>query len=133
VDTLQVIALIVIALIVLAVVIAFRKKITLTLQAWGLNLNLEAENEPAQPQAIEQGSVKPDIGVEASAGELPAPATGPAGVRVRDAESSHGGLLIEEGLSATGPGVDVEQVKVKDDIVIGKGQSGPDPKEPPPA
>jgi hypothetical protein len=41
-------------------------------------------------------------------------------------------LLIEEGRSETGPGIDVEGVEVKDDIVIGKGESGA-PKADPPA
>jgi hypothetical protein len=116
-DTLQVIALIVVALIVLAVIMAFRKRIVLTLKAWGLDLNLEAENESPAAQTP----------------PLAAAASGQAGVRVHETESTGGGLLIEEGRSETGPGIDVQGVKVKDDLIIGKGQSGTSPKADPPA
>lgn len=106
-DTLQVIALIVVALVIVAVIIAFRGKLALALQFLGLKLDVQAENEPAPPAA------------------------GPAGVSVRKTESSEGGLLIEEGRSVTGTGIEVEEVKVKKDLIIGKGESGP--KAPPPA
>jgi hypothetical protein len=108
-SNLQVIALIIVALVILAVIIAYRKKLVLMLRFFGINLSVEAENEPQQRAA--------------------AP---PAGVRLKDAKASEGGLLIEEGRSETGTGIDVEGVEVKDDIVIGKGGSGT-PKTDPPA
>ncbi|MBN1992560.1 MAG: hypothetical protein JW953_07620 [Anaerolineae bacterium] len=110
-DTLQVIALIIIALVILAVIIAFRQRLGLSLKFLGLDVQVEAENEGRPPQAQTQ----------------PPP---PAGVRVKDAKATAGGLLIEEGQSAQGTGIDVEGVEVKDDIVIGKGQSG-SPKDRP--
>jgi len=110
-DTTQLIALIIVALIVLAVIIAFRKRIALTLKAWGIDLTLEGENEDAP--------------------SMTSPA--PAGVEIEDVESTDGGLLIEEGISTSGPGIAARKVKTKDDIIIGKGRSGDSPKAPPPA
>jgi hypothetical protein len=106
-DTLQVVALIVVALVIVAVIIAYRHKLALVLQIFGFKLDVQAENEATQAPVA------------------------PAGVSVTEAESTAGGLLVEEGRSETGPGVEVKQVKVKDDIIIGKGESG-SPKANPP-
>ncbi|HEY86209.1 MAG TPA: hypothetical protein G4N96_13980 [Chloroflexi bacterium] len=72
-DTPQLIALIVVALVILAVIIVFRRRIALTLKAWGIDLTLEGENEgKSQPAAL----------------------TPPAGVEVEDIEVTDGGLLV---------------------------------------
>lgn len=107
-DTLQLIALIVVALVILAVIIAFRHKLVLALKFLGIDLKVEAANE-ARPETSPPS----------------------AGVRVTDVRSTSGGLLVEEGRSESGPGIEVERVQTKDDIVIGKGESGP--KADPPA
>ncbi len=114
-NTTQLIALTIAALIILALIIAFRKRIAVTLKAWGINLSLEGENETKNTAA------PPDT---------PPDTPPPAGVSVKDAKSTEGGLLIEEGSSATGTGVQVEGVEVKDDIIIGKGKSGADDNAP---
>lgn len=111
-DTLTVIALIVVALIILAIVIRFRQRLILGLRFFGIGLNVEAEDRTQ-----------------------PGPPATPAGVRVEDAESSEGGLLIEEGRTQDpgGTGVEVKRTKTKDDIIIGKGESGDPKKAEPPA
>ena len=114
-DTLQLLALIIVALIILAVIIAFRRRIMLLLEGWGLKLTVEAENAEAPPQPVEKRD-------DSSA----------AGVSLTDVESTGGGLLVEAGRSETGgPGIEARQVKTKDDIVIGTGESLP-PKDQPP-
>jgi hypothetical protein len=96
-NNLQVITLIVIALVILAVIIAYRKKLVVILEFFGIKLNIEAENEPRQA-------------VDSPAADPPAADSSPAGVRLKKAKASEGGLLIEEGRSETGPGIDVEGV-----------------------
>jgi len=115
-ETLQVIALIIVALVILAVVIAFRKRITLTLKSWGLDLSLEAENETSKADTPAQ------------------PAATPAGVRARQLKSKRG-ILIEEGAAHDpgGVGIDASELEAGDDIIIGRGESGAPPKAPPPA
>jgi hypothetical protein len=118
-DNLQVIALIVIALLILAVIIAYRKRLAVLLEFFGIKLNIEAENEPRQE-------------VASSAAAPLAPDSSPAGVRLKKAKTT-GGVLIEEGRSQTGSGIDVEDVEAgKEGITIGKGESGA-PKNNPPA
>lgn len=115
-DILQLIALIVVALIVLAVIIAYRGKLKVALKFLGLDLDVEAENEPAPTQKTEEP-----------------PAAPPAGVRARNLKSEKG-ILIEEGTAhdSAGTGIDAEGLEAGDDILIGKGESG-DPKVGPPA
>lgn len=117
-DTLSVIALIIIALVILAVIIAFRKKISLTLKGLGFDVGVEAENYKPEPTQVKSPP--------------PAPPQ-PTGVRVRDLESRKGGISIEEGRThdPTGIGIDAENLKAEDDILIGPGESG-DPKANPP-
>jgi hypothetical protein len=118
-DNLQVIALIVVALVILAVIIAYRKKLAVILEFFGVKLNIEAENEPRQE-------------VDSSAAGPLAADSSPAGVRLKKAKTT-GGVLIEEGRSQTGSGIDVEDVEAGDEgIIIGKGESG-SPKVDPPA
>jgi hypothetical protein len=115
-DTLQLLALIIVALIILAVIIAFRRRIMLLLEGWGLKLTVEAENAETPPRPAEKS-----------------PATPAAGVSLTDVESTGGGLLVEEGRSETGgPGIEADRVKTKKDIIIGTGESLP-PKDQPPA
>ena len=119
-DTLSVIALIVIALVILAVIIAFRKKISLTLKAWGIDLGLAAENY--QP---DQAKVKP----------TPlAPPPPPAGMRLENIESTAGGVYAEGGHAhdPSGVGLEAKNIKAPGDVIFGQGESG-DPKAPPPA
>ena len=113
-DTLSVIALIVVALVILAVIIAFRKKISLTLKAWGIDLGLEAENPVPRP--LTQPTIPP-----------------PAGVRVEKLESVTGDIVIEEGIAhnPSGTGIEAKDLKAQKDLLIGKGESG-DPKAGPP-
>jgi hypothetical protein len=54
------------------------------------------------------------------------PAAPPApGVRIKGAESTHGGLLAQD---QTGRGADVENVKTRDDILVSSTAPKQDPK-----
>ena len=121
-DTLSVIALIIIALIILALIFAFRKKISLTLKGWGIDLGVEAENHKP-----EQNQVKPTPPAP------PAPVQ-PAGMCLENIESTEGGVYAEGGHAhdPTGVGLEAKNVKAKDDLIFGRSESG-DPKANPPA
>jgi len=117
VDTLQLIALIIVALIILAVIIAYRRKLKVALKFLGLDLDVEAENEPAPTQQTEEP-----------------PAAPPAGVDIEGAKSSGGGIYVGSGRTAdpAGTGVRITDADVAGDIMVDEGESG-DPKADPPA
>jgi hypothetical protein len=123
-DTLSVITLIVIALVILAVIIAFRKRISLTLKGLGFDLGVEAENYKPESTPAKPAQPAPP----------PAAPAQPAGVRAEGLEAAED-IYIEEGRTAdsTGVGIEAKELKAKKgSILIGKGESG-DPKANPPA
>ena len=115
-DTLFVVALIVVVLLILAVIIAYRHKLAFVLDFFGIKLNVQAENEPAN--------------IETKSSATPSP----AGVDIEGVKSSGGGLYVGSGRTAdpAGTGVRIKDADVADDIIVDSGESG-DPKAGPPA